>query len=130
MEAPLADRNFEKSDAKGSIQDSCSVHSTALNDDFLMVDDNIISNSEDILKHITSFYDSLSTNMDKEAQTFYNHSKPHIATQALIKGNLHDFQSVESDTPPTTQESLPHNTQHSNNTRGSRKDTQRQVQTR
>jgi dihydroxyacetone kinase-like predicted kinase len=77
--------------------------------DFIMVDDNIINNSKDILKHITSFYHSLSTNTDKEANTFYRHSKANSTTQKLIKRKLDEYLSTEEIKVTPTQASLPCN---------------------
>jgi hypothetical protein len=74
-----------------------------------MVDDNIINNSKDILEHITSFYHSLSTNTDKEANTFYRHSKGNSTTQKLNKRKLDEYLYTEEIKVTPTQASLPCN---------------------
>jgi hypothetical protein len=83
--------------------------------DFLMVDETIVTNPTKILEHITSFYHSLSTNLDKEAQTFFNQSKPDNTQQLNLKRKLEQFMRIESKSLHHTtmnnklRESLKHN---------------------
>jgi hypothetical protein len=81
----------------------------------LMVDETIVTNPTTILEHITSFYHSLSTNLDKEARTFFDQSKPNNMEQLNLKRILEQFMRIESKSLHHTRmnnkihESLKHN---------------------